>query len=154
MKHDETGPGEGNGDAGRSTIWVVDDEPDILELYREILEDAGYRVETVPDGETLIDRVFDRVPDLVLLDINMPGMSGWEARRRLREDPRTGEVPVIAVTAVTDSTSQASAVRTFEFADFITKPFRIGPFLETIEQTLDGDRSRPSPKTRAGTGGA
>lgn len=148
-----TGDGPGAPGSGRPTIWVADDEPDILDLYREILEGAGYDVECAGDGPTLLDRVGDDVPDLVLLDINMPGMNGWEVRRQLREDPRTEGVPVIAVTAVSDGASQASAVRTFEFADFVTKPFHVQPFLDTVEAVLGrtrkardgGSGGRPAP---------
>jgi CheY-like chemotaxis protein len=76
------------------TVMVVDDDPDILELARLVLEGGGYRVLAASSGEDALRRVATDAPHLILLDINMPGMDGWQVLRILKVDDRTRAIPV------------------------------------------------------------
>lgn len=117
-------------------VYVADDEPDLAELMAETLLDAGFEVATEPDGGRLLARVGERKPDVILLDINMPGLTGWDVRRRLLEDASTAGIPVIAVTAQGGATIETSAMRTLRFDGFVRKPFKLGDLVERVEQAL------------------
>jgi threonine synthase len=77
---------------------VVDDEPDVHELLRAVLEPAGYRVRTSSDGASGLELIRAERPDLVILDLVMPGMSGFEVAHRLRSEPATADIPIIVLT--------------------------------------------------------
>jgi two-component system, cell cycle response regulator DivK len=79
-------------------LLVVDDMPDVREILAEYLEGHRYRVATAEDGLEALDRAFELCPDLILMDLSMPKLDGWEATRRLKRDPRTRHIPVIAFT--------------------------------------------------------
>lgn len=81
------------------TILVVEDHEDHLTIYRTILEHAGYRVLEARDGVTALTVARRERPDLILMDITLPGLDGWEATSRLKADPETEAVPIVAVTA-------------------------------------------------------
>lgn len=117
-------------------VYVADDEPELASLLAEMLEDAGYAVSASNDGPTLLGKVKDKRPDLILLDINMPGMTGWEVKQRLQEDPAASHIPVIAVTAQGGTSIQTSAMRTLAFTDFVRKPFRMADLLGAVERAL------------------
>lgn len=81
-------------------VLVVDDDPYIREALAEVLQDEGYPVATARDGEEALDRLGrGPAPALILLDLRMPGMSGWELRRRLLADPALAEIPVVLLSA-------------------------------------------------------
>lgn len=80
-------------------VLVVDDAPDARALYGEYLEFCGFRVETAADGEEAIAKAGTLYPAVILMDLAMPGMDGWEAIRRLRADGRTAAVPIVALSA-------------------------------------------------------
>jgi CheY-like chemotaxis protein/anti-sigma regulatory factor (Ser/Thr protein kinase) len=80
-------------------ILVAEDSPDIRELIRMLLESAGHRVVAVPDGRAAVAAAREEPPDLVLMDLSLPILSGWEATRQIRADPKTAAVPILAVTA-------------------------------------------------------
>jgi two-component system phosphate regulon response regulator PhoB len=105
-----------------ATILVVEDEPAIQELISLNLEQAGYLPMRATDAEQAIDLVRDELPDLVLLDWMLPGMSGVEFARRLRTDRRTQDVPIIMLTARTEEPDKLAGLETGA-DDYITKPF-------------------------------
>lgn len=117
-------------------VYVADDEPDLADLLQEMLSDAGYEVDASPDGPTLLQRAGERRPDLILLDINMPGMTGWDVKKRLEENPALANVPVIAVTAQGGASIETSAMKTLRFAEFVRKPFRLAELLEKVDRAL------------------
>ena len=80
-------------------VLVVDDSPDARALYGEYLEFCGFRVETAADGEEALAKARAEWPAVILMDLAMPRMDGWEAIRRLREDPNAAEVPIVALSA-------------------------------------------------------
>ena len=108
--------------ARMATILVVEDEPAIQELITLNLEQSGYSPLRANDAEQAIELVRDELPDLVLLDWMLPGMSGIEFARRLRADRRTQDVPIIMLTARAEEHDKLSGLETGA-DDYITKPF-------------------------------
>jgi putative two-component system response regulator len=101
-------------------ILVVDDEAPNLQLLRLVLQDT-YRLLFAKDGTRAIELARQELPDLILLDVMMPGMTGYEACRRLKADPATAHIPVIFVTALADSANELDGL-TAGAVDYITKP--------------------------------
>jgi len=103
-------------------ILVVDDEPDLLELVRFNLDRAGFRVETAASGGEALARLRRSPPDLLVLDLMLPDLSGEEVCRRVRADPRLAGLPVIMLTAKSE---EVDRVVGFELGadDYVTKPF-------------------------------
>jgi two-component system cell cycle response regulator DivK len=83
----------------KTRILLIEDDFDTQEIYRAFLEHAGYEVLTADDGEEGVDRAIATIPDLILLDIMLPKIPGWEVAQLLRDDDRTRKVPIIAVSA-------------------------------------------------------
>lgn len=117
-------------------VYVADDESDLADMLTEMLTDAGYDVNASPDGATLLQKVAAKRPDLILLDINMPGMTGWDVKARLDANPQFAGIPVIAVTAQGGQSIETSAMRTLHFADFVRKPFKMMDLLEKVDGAL------------------
>lgn len=103
-------------------VFVVDDEHDILELIRFNLEREGFEVHTVDSGEAALSRIPRMDPDIVILDLMLPGVDGREVCRRLKSDSATGQIPIIMLTAKSED---ADIVTGLEGGadDYITKPF-------------------------------
>ncbi len=116
--------------AGR--ILVVDDEPQIRRIMRTTLSGAGYEVDDAKTGEEALDRIRQFRPDLVLLDINMPGMGGLETCRAIRVDPN------IAIIMLTVHNTEAAKVEALDAGadDFVTKPFSTPELLARIRAAL------------------
>ena len=106
----------------KGTILVIDDEKDLLELVRYNLEKDGYDVISARDGQSGVEIASRHRPDLIVLDIMMPGMDGLEVCRRLRADQRTARVPLIMLTA---RATEADRIVGLEMGadDYVTKPF-------------------------------
>jgi two-component system phosphate regulon response regulator PhoB len=104
------------------TIMVVEDEPAILELLRINLVDAGYGVRGAADAESAQQMLKESLPDLMLLDWMLPGLSGLAFAKQLRGDARTRDLPVIMVTARTDEADKIAGLEAW-VDDYVTKPF-------------------------------
>jgi two-component system, OmpR family, phosphate regulon response regulator PhoB len=104
------------------TILAVEDEPAILELLRVNLADAGYTVREAADAETAQALLRESLPDLVLLDWMLPGLSGLALARQLRADARTRDLPIIMVTARGDEADKVAGLEAW-VDDYVTKPF-------------------------------
>jgi two-component system alkaline phosphatase synthesis response regulator PhoP len=116
-------------------ILIVDDTPDCLFVLRGMIEGQGYRVRTAKSGPDALAQVASHSPDLVLLDVMMPEMSGIEVLERLRADPVTAAIPVILVTARTDDDDVMSGYQVG--ADYyITKPCTARQVLRGIALVL------------------
>jgi two-component system, OmpR family, alkaline phosphatase synthesis response regulator PhoP len=106
----------------KSRILVVDDEKDILELVEYNLSKEGYSVACVTTGELALDAIEREKPDLVLLDLMLPGVDGYEVVRRLRQDPETAGIPVIMLTARGEESDVVAGLE-LGAEDYVTKPF-------------------------------
>jgi two-component system response regulator MtrA len=116
-------------------IFIADDDPLLLEGLSRALSGRGYTVRTAPDGPKLLSLMERESPDLVVLDIMMPGMSGLDVLRRVRDDGRWPTVPVMMVTALTDAVVTESA-RNDGASEVIHKPFRLKDLVARIEDRL------------------
>lgn len=116
----------------RCEILVIDDTPANLDVLTGILQERGHLVRQAPDGEMGLASARTRVPDLVLLDIHMPGMNGWEVCRHLRADPKTAHLPVLFLSAMTEPTEKVESFRAGG-NDFISKPFHVEEVLARVD---------------------
>jgi CheY-like chemotaxis protein len=108
-------------------ILVVDDERDIREAIAELLEEEGYDVEAAGDGAEALDKARACHPVVVLLDLMMPVMNGWEFRARQRGDPELASIPVIVVSAL-------GKVADVEAAAYLQKPFELDALLDAVKR--------------------
>lgn len=131
----------------RESILVVEDEEDILELLRYNLAKEGYRVTGVGTGEEALKAARTQVPDLIILDLMLPGVDGLEVCRLLKQDSRTRHLPIIMVTAKGD---EADIVAGLELGadDYITKPFSPRVLLARVRAVLRR-RKQPPPDEAA-----
>ena len=112
-------------------MLVVEDEPVGRELVVMLLEEAGLQVETAGDGAQALERVATRLPDLILMDMQMPTMDGLEATRRIRALPGAAQLPIIAVTANAFGEDRARCLAA-GMNDFLAKPVNAGALFETV----------------------
>jgi DNA-binding response OmpR family regulator len=118
-------------------VLVVDDEPDIRELVRINLEQAGYRVNTAADGAEALARVREEAPDALFLDVRMPGVDGWAVLEELKAGSRSdlSEIPVFMMTAADELESRLRG-GIHGALQYITKPFDPRDLVDALEQTL------------------
>jgi DNA-binding response OmpR family regulator len=119
----------------RPRILVVEDEPDLQELVRHHLARERYDVVTAGDGETALREAHRRVPDLVVLDLMLPGIDGLEVCRRLRSDPRTAPVPIVMLTAKGEETDAVIGLAQGA-DDYVRKPFGIKELVARLAARL------------------
>jgi len=119
----------------RGDILVVDDTPAYLEALRGMLREAGYRVRPVTNGRLALKAVETQRPDLILLDINMPDLNGFETCEQLHADPRFADIPVIFLSALTDTDDKVRALAAGG-VDYVTKPFEAAEVLARVETHL------------------
>ena len=128
-------------------ILVVDDYPDNREMYSAYLRFQGLEVMEAANGGEALAHAFERTPDLIVMDLSLPGVDGWQATRLLKADPRTKDVPVIAVTghALAGASEEAAAAGC---DGFLTKPCLPEDLLSEIQRMLDRGRDDDNPKRR------
>jgi two-component system alkaline phosphatase synthesis response regulator PhoP len=119
----------------RGRILVVDDEPDLLELVKHQLQKEHYEVTTAQDGEVALAQARRQPPDLVVLDLMLPGIDGLEVCRRLRADPRTMHIPIVMLTAKGEE-SDAVIGLSQGADDYVRKPFGSKELLARIAARL------------------
>jgi sigma-B regulation protein RsbU (phosphoserine phosphatase) len=119
----------------RGTILVVDDTPANLTLLSQILAEQGYHVRPVPDGPLALAAVRADPPDLILLDIRMPDMDGYQVCEHLKSDARTRDIPIIFISALDATQDKVRAFHTGG-VDYITKPFQAAEVLARVETHL------------------
>ncbi len=116
-------------------ILVVDDDAEILSMLSLRLTSRGYAVTTASDGATALREAVRQPPDVVLLDVMMPGISGWEVAKQLRAEPRTAGAKIILVSAIGATVNEATA--SISGADaHVDKPFEFTALERTIERVL------------------
>jgi DNA-binding response OmpR family regulator len=106
----------------KGTILVIDDEKDLIELVRHNLEKEGFQVISAVDGETGLAMAIQSMPDLVLVDLMLPGIDGFEVCNRLRRSERTSKIPIIMLTAKSTESDRVAGLE-LGSDDYVTKPF-------------------------------
>ena len=128
------------------TILVVDDEQNIIDLATMYLEQDGFRVIAAPDGQQALDRIAADGPDLVVLDLMLPKIDGWEVCRRVRAAPSASDLPIIMLTARDDDVDKIVGLE-LGADDYLTKPFNPRELVARVKAIL----RRAAPKSRPGT---
>ncbi|WP_394833189.1 response regulator [Pendulispora rubella] len=116
-------------------LLIVDDSQDNREMYVEYLSSYGYRIAEAENGQAALDVAFEVSPSLVVMDLTLPIIDGWEATRRLRADPRTASVPIIALTGHTHDRHARSA-REAGCNSFLLKPCLPEDLLREVQRLL------------------
>ncbi|MGQ9677749.1 MAG: response regulator transcription factor [bacterium] len=118
------------------TILVVDDEPDIRLILQARLEASGYRVETAENGLEALNRIRTQPPDLVILDLMLPGMDGFAVCAMVKRDQRFGHIPIIILSARSQAQDKKTGA-TLGADAYLTKPFQPQELLATIDQLIN-----------------
>jgi CheY-like chemotaxis protein len=124
-------------------VLLVDDAEDTRTFYRDFLIHRGYRVLTAANGAEAVELALLRLPDVIVMDLQMPDLDGIEATRQLRKDPRTRGIPVVAVTGHAWKTVARVAAQA-GFAAFVTKPCASIDLVTTVDQVLLAQSERAS----------
>lgn len=118
-----------------ATILVVDDDPDAIEIVSTYLEAKGYRVASAADGREALAKIEEIHPALILLDVMMPGMDGWEVARIVKNHPDFTDIRVVMLTARSDFTDKQEGLRAGA-DDYIVKPIRLEELGQKVERNL------------------
>jgi two-component system, cell cycle response regulator DivK len=118
-----------------STVLIVEDNEKNMKLARDVLQAKGYQTLEAVTGEEGVKLAGEKRPDLVLMDIQLPGINGIEAFKQIRADPRTRAIPVVALTASVTPTDR-SAITAAGFDAFLGKPINLKEFLETVKRLV------------------
>jgi len=117
-------------------ILVVEDAPDNQVLVEQVFQDSGYRVTCIQDGQAALDWLETNLPDLILLDLSLPEIDGWEVARQLKASDRTAKIPIIAVTAHAMKGDKEVAIAA-GCDDYLTKPLDIDLLEASVKQWLE-----------------
>jgi two-component system, cell cycle response regulator DivK len=131
----------------RPRVLLVDDYPDAREMYSEYLQFSGFDVVEAANGVEALARAVEDAPDIILMDLSLPVMDGWEATRRLKSDGRTAGIPVVALTGhalagISDGARKAGCDA------FVTKPCLPEDLVKEIRKTLDRSSSSAAKRSR------
>jgi two-component system cell cycle response regulator DivK len=128
-------------------VLLVDDYPDAREMYTEYLEFSGFQVVEAANGMEALQRALDANPDIILMDLSLPVMDGWEATRRLKADQRTAHIPIVALTGHALAGISEGAKRAGCDA-FVTKPCLPEDLVKEIKRVLGEPAQSASKKAR------
>jgi DNA-binding response OmpR family regulator len=117
-------------------ILCVEDDPAMTDLVTLILKNRGFTVEAAQSGQEGLDKIREFMPDLVLLDLMMPDMSGWDVYQSMKADEAMREIPVIVVTAKAQNIDKVLGMRIAKVQDYITKPFSPAELIDRVERVL------------------
>jgi DNA-binding response OmpR family regulator len=120
----------------RKQILCIEDDVDMLDLFRVMLTRHGYEVQCVNRGQEGLDAIRREKPDLVILDIMMPGMDGWQVYQQMKEDETTRHIPTIVVTAKSMLIDKVLGLEIAKVDDYIGKPFNTQELLDSIARVL------------------
>ena len=124
-------------------ILVVDDDREMVELIDLFLGNAGFSTINAYSGEEALEKTFREKPDLILLDIMMPRVDGWEVLRRIKNDPEVQDTPVAFITARTQNIDKMIGLSVMKAAGYITKPFSKQELLDEVRRILDESKGSP-----------
>jgi DNA-binding response OmpR family regulator len=117
-------------------VIYFEDENDMVELVRIILGREGYAVEGVREGLVGLQAIKEELPDLILLDLMMPDMDGWEIFRQIKNDEAIMNIPIIVITAKAQTVDKVLGLEIAKVDDYISKPFRPHELVERVEKVL------------------
>lgn len=120
----------------KTRILYIEDEPEMIELTRMVLEREGFEVLGAMGGNEGLEKIKQEKPDLILLDLMMPEMDGWEVYRRIKVDKDMADIPIIIVTAKTQSVDKALGLHVAKVDDYITKPFGPQDIVDSVQRVL------------------
>ena len=126
-------------------VLVVDDYSDTRDMYAEYLDYAGYRAETASDGRDAVRRALRAHPSVIVMDLAMPVLDGWEATRILRADPRTRDIPIVVLTGHA-VTAQKQRARDCGATLVLTKPCPPKDLLDVLDAVING---KPVPRLKS-----
>ena len=137
-------------DASAPAVMVVDDFPDNVEMYAAYLRFEGLRVIEASNGLEALDKAVAELPAVIVMDLSLPGLDGWEATRRLKADPRTRRIPIVALTghALAGSSERAKEAGCDAF---LTKPCLPEALHAEIMRLINVTRAKSSGRTRSKT---
>jgi len=117
-------------------ILCIEDEPEMIDLIRLILSRRGFEVVGAGGGKEGLEKVRENPPDLILLDLMMPDMDGWEVYQQIKADEKTKEIPVIVVTAKAQSIDKVLGLHIAKVDDYIAKPFSPQDLLNSVDKVF------------------
>jgi DNA-binding response OmpR family regulator len=117
-------------------ILCIEDEPEMIDLIRLILGRRGFEVVGAAGGKEGLEKVLQELPDLVLLDLMMPDMDGWEVYQQMKADEKTKDIPVIVVTAKAQSIDKVLGLHIAKVDDYIAKPFSPQELLNSVDKVF------------------
>jgi len=123
----------------KKTVICIEDEPEMIDLIRLILGRKGFDLVGAIGGQEGIDAVRQLKPDLVLLDLMMPDMDGWEVYQQMKADDELKSIPVIVVTAKAQSIDKVLGLHIAKVDDYVTKPFGPQELLQSVNKVLGTD---------------
>jgi len=130
------------GEPGLAKVVCIEDEADMIDLVRLILDRKGVEVIGATGGREGLEVIAREKPDLVLLDLMMPDMDGWEVYQHMKADPSMKSIPVIVVTAKAQSIDKVLGLHIAKVDDYITKPFGPSELSGSVERVLDRRAAR------------
>ena len=130
-------------DTNTKQILCIEDEPEMIDLIRLILGRRGFEVVGAAGGKEGLEKVRQQLPDLVLLDLMMPDMDGWDVFRKIKADPETHDIPVIVITSKTQSIDRVPGLYIARVEDYLTKPYGPAELLKSVAKVLPDTNGHP-----------
>lgn len=124
----------------KKKVLCIEDEPEMIDLIKLILERKGFEVLGAVGGKEGLEVIRREMPDLILLDLMMPEVDGWEVFRQMRADERLKDIPVIVVTAKAQSIDKVLGLHIAKVDDYVTKPFGPQELLRSVNKVLAMER--------------
>jgi len=122
-------------------VLVIDDEPEMLNLIRFALERAGYEVVTCDNGRHAWDAIIKAAPNLLILDVMLPGVDGYSLQMKISQEAATKDIPIIVLTAL--EPSKTLFQKFSQVVGFMTKPFKSEELMALVEKTIGGASAAP-----------
>jgi len=118
-------------------VIYIEDDLEMIDLVSLILNRRGYQVKGAHGGRNGLDLVFQDMPDLILLDLMMPGMDGWEVYQQIKANEKTRSIPIIIITAKAQDIDRVLGLHIAKVEDYICKPFRPQELLDSVERVMN-----------------
>ncbi len=118
-------------------ILCIEDETEMIDLIRIILSRKGFDVQGATSGEEGLKKIYEEKPNLVLLDLMMPDMDGWEVYQQMKASEKSRDIPVIVVTAKAQNIDKVLGLQIAKVDDYISKPFSPEDILQSVERVLE-----------------